>query len=362
MQGISASGHPLAPSLRPVACIVASAACFTVIDTIIKHLSARYSVPLLVWARWGVPALLLVALLGPKMRWGLLRTGNMRLHFVRGAVLMLSSVCSFAALKDLPLPEATGLNYSTPVLVVLLAAAFLHEPITRPRLAFVVAGFMGTLLIAGPGSAMLNAAALLAVGAAMLNAAFQILTRKLAGEELIVLMFYPSLVGAVLMSLAVPFLDCDAVYVRSDILLFAAIGAVGALGHFLFVQAFQQARACTIAPFTYTQLVWSTLAGWLTFGTFPDAWALTGLAVIAASGVAVTCYERWCAGLSPADPRASNARHGIVAISFPGVGVAKTEADAFATRLVQPGWDVAIGSSFAIPDPAGGLKAVIRTD
>jgi hypothetical protein len=51
-----------------------------------------------------------------------------------------------------------------------------------------------------------------------------------------------------------------------------------------------------------------------------------------------------------------------VAISFPGVGVAKIEADAFATRLVQPGWDIAIGGSFAVPDPAGDLKAVIRTD
>src|SRR5271166_4845956 len=93
--------------LAAIGLIVASAACFTAIDTVVKCLGARYSVPLLVWVRWGVPALLMGALLGPKMRWGLLHTAKPKLHLVRGAVLMLSSLCFFAALKFMPLAEAT---------------------------------------------------------------------------------------------------------------------------------------------------------------------------------------------------------------------------------------------------------------
>jgi threonine/homoserine efflux transporter RhtA len=100
-------------SLAAIGLIVAAAACFTAIDSVVKYLGGRYSVPLLVWVRWGVPALLMVALLGPKMRWGLVRTANPKLHFVRGAALMLSSLCFFAALKFLPLAEATGLGFST---------------------------------------------------------------------------------------------------------------------------------------------------------------------------------------------------------------------------------------------------------
>jgi drug/metabolite transporter (DMT)-like permease len=60
--------------LAAVVLIIAACACFTSIDVTVKHLSQRYPVPLLVWARWGVQALLMFALLAPTMRWNLVRT------------------------------------------------------------------------------------------------------------------------------------------------------------------------------------------------------------------------------------------------------------------------------------------------
>jgi drug/metabolite transporter (DMT)-like permease len=351
--------------LAAIALIVASAACFTAIDTVVKYLGARYPVPLLVWVRWGLPAFFMVALLGPKMRWGLLRTANPKLHIVRGAVLMLSSLCFFAALKFMPLAEATGLNYSTPVLVTIMASWFLHERITRLRWLFVAAGFVGTLLILRPGGAMLHAASLFALGAAALNATFQILTRKLAREDLIVLIFYPSLVGAVLMSFAVPYFEHDVAFLASDVLPLVAIGTIGALGHFLFIQAFQRAQASTIAPFTYMQLVWSTLAGWLIFGTFPNRWALTGMIVIAASGAVLTWYER---------ARARRARAGVTTIEslqspispimmgIPGAGVMEITSPGSATWPRAGVFQLGIGEATAVSFGHGSSKTVVRTD
>jgi drug/metabolite transporter (DMT)-like permease len=40
------------------------------------------------------------------------------------------------------------------------------------------------------------------------------------------------------------------------------------------------------------QLVWATLIGWLAFRDFPDDWTLTGMAVIAGSGLLIALYER----------------------------------------------------------------------
>jgi len=84
--------------------------------------------------------------------------------------------------------------------------------------------------------------------------------------------------------------------------LFMGIGFMGFLGHLLFVRAFQRASASAIAPFTYVQLVWSTLAGWLVFGSFPDTLALCGIVVIAGSGVVLTWYERWRASVPQSEP------------------------------------------------------------
>jgi len=106
------------------------------------------------------------------------------------------------------------------------------------------------------------------------------------------------------MSLVVPFFDSHPSFSVFDAGLLLAVGVVGTLGHFLFTRAFQRATASAIAPFTYMQLVWSTIAGWLVFGTFPDAWTLAGMVVIAGSGVVLTWYERWRASLPPSEPAA----------------------------------------------------------
>jgi drug/metabolite transporter (DMT)-like permease len=165
-----------------------------------------------------------------------------------------------------------------------------------------VVGFIGMLLIVRPGTEVLHPAALFALAAAGLYATFQILTRRLAGENLMVLLFFPSLVGTVLLSTVVPFFHYQAWYPSSDVLLFVGIGIMGFVGHLLFIKAFQVASASAIAPFTYTQLVWSTFAGWLVFGTFPDEWTMAGIVVIAGSGVVLTWYERWRANLPAAEP------------------------------------------------------------
>ena len=71
-----------------------------------------------------------------------------------------------------------------------------------------------------------------------------------------------------------------------------AIGVLGTVGHFLFILAFQRAPASALTPFTYLQVVFATLIGWLVFGDFPDALTLVGMAVIAGSGLLLTWHER----------------------------------------------------------------------
>jgi drug/metabolite transporter (DMT)-like permease len=292
-------------SFSTIALILFSCACFTTVDVTVKVLGQRYPVPLIVWARWAVQTLIIVALLAPRMGAKMFRTARLPMQLIRGVVLIASSVCFFSALRLLPLAEVTALNYTSPILVTLMAAAFLHERLTRPRWAFIIAGFIGMLLIVRPGSEMLTPAAFFALGAALLYATFQILTRKLAGEDLMVLLVYPSMVGTIVLSFLAPFfLSDNAWYPMADTFAFLSIGAIGFLGHYLFIRAFQRASASAIAPFTYVQLVWSTLAGWVVFDTFPDGWTFAGIVVIAGSGVVLTAYERWRASVAQSEPAA----------------------------------------------------------
>ena len=172
--------------------IVGAVLCFTILDATVKVLADRYPIPLLVWARYTVQTLVILLWLLPKMGVGLFRTPRLDLQLVRGAILPLSSLCFFSALKYLPLAEATAINYGTPILVIILAVVFLGERMTRPRIALVLAGIAGMFLIVRPGSVVFQGAALLALGSAVFYGAFQILTRMLAGEDSRVLLFYPA--------------------------------------------------------------------------------------------------------------------------------------------------------------------------
>ena len=66
------------------------------------------------------------------------------------------------------------------------------------------------------------------------------------------------------------------------------------------------------------QLVWSTLAGWLIFGAFPDRWALAGMIVIAASGVVLTWYERWRPSLPHSGLAPIELRQILIMMTIPG--------------------------------------------
>lgn len=272
--------------------IVAALLCFTLIDAIIKLLTQRYPVPLLVFARWGVQVVALLLWLVPAMGTRLFRSRELPLQLARGVLLLGASLCFFNALKFLPLAEVTALTYLSPMLVALLSAVFLHERLTALRVAMIAAGLLGMLLIVRPGGEVFHGAALLALAAAGFNAAFQILTRKLAAEDARVTLVYPAIVGTVLMSFATPWTGIEQAIPWVDVALIVAAGLVGTFGHFLFILAFQRAPASGLTPFTYVQLVWATVVGWAIFGRLPDAFSLAGMLVIAGSGLVVVLHER----------------------------------------------------------------------
>jgi drug/metabolite transporter (DMT)-like permease len=277
--------------LSAVLMIVGSTLCFAVLDSTIKLLAQRYPVLLLVWARWGMQVLALLVWLAPQIGAGLVRTRHFGMQLTRGALLMGSSVCFMSALKYLPLADATAINYSTPIIVSVMAVMFLDERMTNVRIAFVVAGIVGMLLIVRPASDVFQGASLLALCAAGFYGTFQIMTRKLAHEDWRISLFYPALVSTTVMSFVVPFLDWPDALSWMDAVLLVFASLFGTFGHYLFLRAFQRASASALTPFTYTQIIWATMIGWIVFRTFPDGWTLTGMAVIATSGLLITVHE-----------------------------------------------------------------------
>jgi drug/metabolite transporter (DMT)-like permease len=156
-----------------------------------------------------------------------------------------------------------------------------------------VGGFTGVMLIVRPGSDVVSSGAIFVLGAVALNLGYQLLSRVLAASETtFALLFYTALAGSIIYGLALPWYLEDRAPSLLEAVLFASLGVFGGVGHFLFTAAFRHAPASLLAPLNYVQLLWAGLLGWLVFDYIPDAQSLTGMAIVAASGVLVAVKTR----------------------------------------------------------------------
>ena len=281
--------------LAGVALHMAALASFVAMDTLVKQLTARYAVPQLMWARFLfslLAAALVIRVATGSLPW---RSRAPGLQAVRSLLLAFSNLLFSSALARVPLADATAVGFASPVLTVALAAVWLNEPVGWRRWAGVGIGLLGVTIALRPpaltGGAPPGWAMALPLGTAALFAVYQILTRKLATiDDPRTTILHTGFAASVAASLAQPFVWTPPA--AADWPLLVGLGLLGGAGHGLLVLAFARAPASLLAPLTYTQLVWATLAGVAVFGDWPDAASLTGAAVIALGGVLVAMPER----------------------------------------------------------------------
>jgi drug/metabolite transporter (DMT)-like permease len=277
---------------RGVLMVLTAVVFFSVTDSLAKYLTRFYPVSLIVWARFAFHLLIVVVLLGPRHGSRLIRTQRLAEQVLRGLLLMLGSVIFISALKFMPLAETTAISYLAPLFVTLMSVVFLKEKVDLARWVAILCGFAGVLIIIRPGSSIFTWAALLPIANATTFAIYQIVTRRLANmESAYTSIFYAGLVGTVLLSVVIPdvwVLPQNWAHAAA----FVFIGLFAAIGHLILIKAYFYASAARLAPFSYTQLIWVAIIGFIVFGDFPDAWSLLGMVILITSGIFMVNRER----------------------------------------------------------------------
>ncbi len=69
-------------------------------------------------------------------------------------------------------------------------------------------------------------------------------------------------------------------------------GVCSSLGQWMVILSLRFTPVSSLAPYSYTALLWTTIAGFLAFGVLPDQWTLAGAVVIVASGLYTANRER----------------------------------------------------------------------
>lgn len=277
---------------KGIACVVAVTFCFACMDGASKYLSAFYDPLFVVWARYAVQAAGTLLVFAPRLR-QVMRTERLWLQIIRSALLFSATICFFYGFSLMPLVQVAAVAQTAPLIITALAALVLGEQVGPYRWGGVVVGFLGALVILAPefGADAFGWAALFPLAGAAFFAGYSVATRFLgAGDSVWTTFLYTGSVGAVAASVIAPSVWATPAWEHVPI--FLAMGAFGAFGQLLLIVAMSFAPASLLAPYLYSSLIWSGLAGWLLFGEIPGAWTLIGGAMIVGAGLFVQHRER----------------------------------------------------------------------
>lgn len=278
---------------------------FAAMEALAKFLSNDFSISQIVWARYTFHFLIVlfgvifVHMLGFDS--GLRYPRLILVQVLRSIALLLMTYFFFTSLSILPLAEATIILFFSPLITVLLSPFLLKEKVTDSSLLAVIIGFIGMIIVVNPSN-ILNfenidivwfKGIIYGLTGALFYSLYQIGTRVLAPvESSLTSLFFSCFAGLIGTSIMI-LLDYDLssslkVWISPTLYewsLLLTVGFLGALGQFLILGAYSKSKAITLAPVSYTHIIWATIFGYIIFNSLPNPQTLLGGFLIVGAGV-----------------------------------------------------------------------------
>lgn len=209
---------------------------------------------------------------------------------MRGAVHILAMCLLVAALRVMPIADATSIAFVLPFLMIAGGHFFLGETIQPYQIYCSIAGFIGVVLVLQPNLIAIGWEALLPLGMAFSFAIFQTLTRFLSSDySPYAMQFYSGLSS---LCFFIPFAVLTSVDTAAEFNasfdvwpMLVAMAVMSTLSHILLTASLTYAPQSILAPLQYIELPFVIVIGYLVFGDIPVPMAMVGIVIIAASGL-----------------------------------------------------------------------------
>ena len=276
-------------NLRGIAFLLVSGMLLSLNDAIFKYLAPHFPPGQILF----IVATQVSLCLGLYLKFGT-RTGiiinNRWWHLSRGLMFVVASFAFIVALSHMPLAELVAIAFAGPLFMTLMAKMFLKEQVGLYRVAAVVMGFIGVLIIIQPGTTRFEWVLLLPLVVALGDAGRDILTRKMAPTEHTLSIVFTTFAIMAMVSLVSAAWGWNPVPARL-MLFFALATILTIVSYFCMVEAYRYAPASVVAPFRYIQIIWSILLGFLIWGEIPRDIVYVGIAITVGSGLFIAYRE-----------------------------------------------------------------------
>jgi len=214
----------------------------------------------------------------------ILRSNFRWLHLLRAALKLASLIAFFFAFALAPLADVTAIAFTSPIFVTVAAWLFLSERPQALRIAAVVLGFGGVVMVLRPGQGDgVSPGLLYALGGALLLAVIQFLLKPMTGRDRPDTLVAWNLIATVPIA-AVPAALVWVTPAPWEWGLLALQGVLGAMAMAMITQAFSMAEASLLVPMDFLRLPLVAAIGYLMFAqTVPVSTWIGGTAIFAAT-------------------------------------------------------------------------------
>jgi drug/metabolite transporter (DMT)-like permease len=267
-----------------IAYMVGATVLFACASAISKWQVAIYPVGEFMFVRTVVSLAVCALIILPRTGLAVFRTQRLRAHLLRNASQGTSQTLIVLAFSLMPLASAIAINFSAPMFATLASAIFLKEAVGHARWTALLTGFLGVLIVTGPGTDSFQLGAALALGNAVLYGTVTAGVRGMtATESTETLTMYQMSLLTVFFALMLPL--GVTIPTWEDALAMVGAGITNGFGQYWWTRALHLAPASAVAPFYYFMLVWAILLGFIFWGDVPTLHLLIGSSIVVGSGL-----------------------------------------------------------------------------
>jgi len=277
---------------RAILLVLGAACLFAGAAACVKGLGGEIPLAQVVLCRAAFALPIMLPLVWRAGGWSVLRSTQPFGHVARILCGLVGMAGAFHGYATLPLATVSALGFTMPLFLTLLCVPLLGERLDRARLAAVLVGFTGVLImlrpgfggegLGGPGTALDYAAVLVAA----LAWALSMISIRWMGERgesgVSIVAWFAIGSSAVALVFALPVWVWPSAW---QWLLLAGVGLISAAAQLLMTEAYRRGDTTLVAPFEYSGIVWTTAIGLLLWGEAPDGWDALGVVVLVGCGL-----------------------------------------------------------------------------
>lgn len=224
---------------------------------------------------------------GPKV----FKTKYIKAYTLRAVFAFIGMWSWFYILKHAPFTQFIAIGFSSTLFTALFAIVFLKEKYEHYKLAALIIGFLGVLVVIRPGFVPLNLYLLIAIVSSVFWATSLIFVKKLAYHEPAINMaFY----------LSVMFIPLTGFFsiatwqwpTQEQTMLIILYAIFGTTAQICLSKAFNKADLSILMPFEFTILLFSAIFAYFVFGEIINLWTVLGGIIILSSGYLIITKER----------------------------------------------------------------------